>query len=142
MLFFGDRYPRIAIGRMQPATAEVERKSRPIDHCERPPAKPRTRFDEKASYSALTEALGRRDSGGPATDNHRFKVVFHFRECWVAVTSAGHRSNRSLLLKHECRAGDDEQEAQRLTEAQIVELAVKAPADPGSNEQRRQHHNQ
>src|SRR5512139_3958050 len=48
----------------------------------------------------------------------------------------------SVVLKDQGRTRRNQQKRKRLAETQVVELAVKLPADPGSHQQRRQHDNQ
>ena len=63
-LLFGDRHPRIAVGRMQPAAAEVERETRCIGNRPGPPAQPRRAL--RSAGNRCPHARSRRPAAMPA----------------------------------------------------------------------------
>ena len=67
----GDRVPGIAVGRMQPAAAEIECcAGRPS-----PSAEPRPRLDDQAVDARVGEPPARRDSGRAAADDHHLGIA-------------------------------------------------------------------
>src|SRR5207253_1274344 len=69
-LRLGDLPPGIAIGGMQPAAAEVDRKRRAFAVRPGPPAQSRPRLDQKTVDISVREPPAGRDPGRPAADNH------------------------------------------------------------------------
>src|SRR5665213_108222 len=78
-LLLRDAPPRITIGRVQPAAAEIERKTRTVDHRPRPAAKTRTRFDEETIDRCLTEPPGGSNAGRATADNHDLDIAARHR---------------------------------------------------------------
>src|SRR5580693_8591246 len=69
-LFLRDLHPRIAVGRMQPAAAEIERESRGIGHRPGAAAEPRAGFDDETIDRSLVQAARRGDAGRTAADDN------------------------------------------------------------------------
>ena len=78
--FLGNGDPRIAIGRVQPAAAQIERKAGLIDHGPGPAAEPRSRFDQETIDRGRAKPPGRGNAGGAAADHHDLDIASrHFR---------------------------------------------------------------
>ena len=71
----GDRVPGIAVGRMQPATAEIERCCRTDAGRPGPPAEPQPRLHNQAVDARVGEPPPRRDSSRPAANDRHFGIA-------------------------------------------------------------------
>jgi hypothetical protein len=67
--------PRIAVGRMQPAAAEIEREGRTVPGRPGPSAEPRPRLHDQAVDARLGEPPARRDSGRAPADDRHFPIA-------------------------------------------------------------------
>src|SRR5262249_38724106 len=71
----GDGDPRIAVGGVQPAAAEIDCRSRAIADRPRPPAEPWPRLDDETIDPRVREAAPGGDSCRAAADDHYLGVA-------------------------------------------------------------------
>src|SRR5262249_42419380 len=69
--------PGIAVGGMQPAAAEVDRKCRAFAGRPGPPAQARPRLDHETVDTGIHEPPAGGDPGCTAADNHHFGIAGH-----------------------------------------------------------------
>ena len=72
----GQRGERVALGRMQPATAEIERQARDL-HGERPAAEPGQRLDEQHGPPEAGQAPGGGNAGGAGAHDGYVRQIRH-----------------------------------------------------------------
>ena len=80
----GDLPPGIAVGRVQPAAAEIERKLRSVADRPRPPAEPQPCLDDETLDAGVNEPPAGRDTGGAAADNHNLGLAAGHSSDWNA----------------------------------------------------------
>ena len=108
-LRLGDPDPRIAVGRMQPAAAEIERVARAVVDAVGAAAEPRPRLDNQAVDRGHAEPPPRRDAGRAAANDRNLGVAIGhsgcLRECRAieghdadSTPHAPARPSRQLLL--------------------------------------------
>ena len=99
-LLFRNPPPRIAVGGMQPAAAEIEREAALIDHGPRPASEPRTRLDDQTANAGVVQPAPGRNAGRTAADNHHVDIAGHgnatpnLRRYWVAQPPRQRRNAR------------------------------------------------
>ena len=93
----GDGGPCVALGRMEPSTAEIERKPR---NFARPSsaAEPRRGLEQKNRESTLRQAPSRSDAGGAATDDCDIEVSDHLGSSHRIVMACG--ASRCSFVKY------------------------------------------
>ncbi len=93
-LTLGDLGPWVALGGMQPAAAEIERKASVLGRRQGAAAEARTCFEDDAGDSGVVQSARRPDAGRPTADDGNLCIVEH----GVPPTNTSYASTGCMLV--------------------------------------------